>query len=332
MSESEILERNAGQCLSEGEMIAYLGTSLSAKARHTLELHLSECPFCSDALDGLKLLPSNRDLHRILQELTLPEHPQSTESTTRIRILFPWRIAAAFLLVGLSIATLFLLKPDTDSGIAEAPYSQSDQLDEPLLPTPTNEHDQSQKAATPQAENESPRMKSHVSTEALDQVIPESDAGDITEYTKALSEEPAPPRADESEVALTSPMTENNRETTSDVQTGSVQREEDDARSVQVKETLASATTKSASPSPGQKDYEKGVRAYGSGQYTRCIELLSRKEVLRDPLIREEALWTLAQCQLNAGDTAAARSSLTQLIRINGRHLNGAKRQLEILK
>lgn len=332
MTESEILDRNTGQCLSEGEMIAYLGTSISDKARHILELHLSDCPFCSDALEGLEQLPSDRNLQGILQELELPEFRDTTEVTPRIRILFPWRIAAAFLLVGLSIATLFLLKPNTDSGIAEAPKLQPENPNEKTFPTPKTEIDFAHTAGSNPSESEPVPMKSVVTSEMQPSTDAQTNIGVSSEDIKALSEEEAPQEADYNAVVLTTPTTKDNRESTTDIQAGSAEVKQHGTRSVEVSETLASATKKSPSSLKESNDYEKGIRAYEAGQFKTCSDLLSRNEVLRNPSVRENALMTLAQCQLNTGDTAAARSSLAQVIRIKGRFQTAAERQLELLK
>ncbi|MCE2847359.1 MAG: hypothetical protein LW707_10095 [Sphingobacteriales bacterium] len=332
MTESEILERNAGQCLSEGELLAYFGTSITDKERHTLELHLNDCPFCSDALEGFEQLPSNRNLQHILDELELPAVQETPEATPRIRILFPWRIAAAFLLVGLSIATLFLLKPDTDSGIAEAPMMQSENRDRESLPAPSTETETLPSTPSNKVVTESKRIPSVVSSASQTNPDTETHEDVSTEDIKNLSKAPVESESIEGPKELAATLESDNRISTVDVQAGSVSSEVHEERTVQLSETTSASSKKSTSATTGSVFYEKGIRAYEAGQYKSCIDLLSRKDVLRDLSIREKALWALAQCQLNTGDTIAARNSLKQVIPIQGRLLNDAKRQLELLK
>lgn len=126
MAEQGFVSRPQSRCLSREEMVAYHTGKLSPSERYNLEVHLSDCPFCSDALEGLEsanplsFVHADDELKLRLEELTKPDEG------ARVRVLFPWRIAAAFALLLASLATLWLAIPDrSESGmIGEAfePY------------------------------------------------------------------------------------------------------------------------------------------------------------------------------------------------------------------
>lgn len=113
MAEHGIISRPHSQCLSRDEMLAYLSGSLSATERHALEVHLSDCPFCSDALDGVETLDTPATFETVHDDLKLRlDDLTRNGNSPRVRVLFPWRIAAAFALLVASLATLWLAIPD----------------------------------------------------------------------------------------------------------------------------------------------------------------------------------------------------------------------------
>jgi len=56
-------------CLSSAEMIAYVEGKLSAEERYRVETHLSSCPFCSEAVDGLAEIKDPEYFSLVLQHI-----------------------------------------------------------------------------------------------------------------------------------------------------------------------------------------------------------------------------------------------------------------------
>lgn len=66
----QILDQSA--CLSKGQLMGYLKRNLYPEELRTVELHLSSCALCSDALDGLSSIPNTEAL---LASVVLPTLP-----------------------------------------------------------------------------------------------------------------------------------------------------------------------------------------------------------------------------------------------------------------
>ena len=60
MSNLENILSNS-DCLSQEQMLLYLENKLEREAAHSAESHLIDCPFCSDALEGLQLSTSKEN-------------------------------------------------------------------------------------------------------------------------------------------------------------------------------------------------------------------------------------------------------------------------------
>lgn len=56
---NQILDHSG--CLSEEQLLAYLRGGLSDEDRHAVELHLADCAFCSEAMEGLAAM-EDRDM------------------------------------------------------------------------------------------------------------------------------------------------------------------------------------------------------------------------------------------------------------------------------
>jgi len=76
----QILDSSA--CLSKGQLSGYLSRSLYPEEVRAVELHLSECPFCSDALDGLE---QEQDAQKVLGNIArLPVLPPLAPRESRV--------------------------------------------------------------------------------------------------------------------------------------------------------------------------------------------------------------------------------------------------------
>lgn len=68
MSKKEsIFEETA--CLSEQQLRDYLSGKLSQAERHTIEMHLAGCTFCSEALEGLSQVSQKEQIPLIIKQI-----------------------------------------------------------------------------------------------------------------------------------------------------------------------------------------------------------------------------------------------------------------------
>lgn len=102
-------------CLTREEMVHYLNGDLSDSEQHRIENHLLECELCDDAMTGLEgmadksqIIALDDQLHSEIDVLL------SHEKEEKVKVLFPWRMAAAFALLLVSTAVLFLILPKKD--------------------------------------------------------------------------------------------------------------------------------------------------------------------------------------------------------------------------
>jgi TolA-binding protein len=94
----------------------YISGKLSASEQHDIERHLIDCEFCEEALEGLKLISYKGVLSSIQNDLEESlQRKINPVSEGRIRVLFSWKIAAAFALLIGSMSLLWFFIPREDS-------------------------------------------------------------------------------------------------------------------------------------------------------------------------------------------------------------------------
>lgn len=98
-----------GDCPSENELSNYIEGKCSTTDAYKIEAHLLNCEMCCDALEGLSLLNPTSKINSINNELH-EKIDQLTENT-KTRILIPWQIAAAFILLFASAGMLWFFVP-----------------------------------------------------------------------------------------------------------------------------------------------------------------------------------------------------------------------------
>ena len=99
-------------CLSTEEMLDYSRGILSPSEQHRIEKHLLDCEMCSDALEGIQMMEDPNSLLAIEQELNLEvDEMIHAKDETKVRVLFPWRMAAAIALIFVSTFVLWMVIP-----------------------------------------------------------------------------------------------------------------------------------------------------------------------------------------------------------------------------
>lgn len=118
MNMSSNQHQPGGSCIQPEEFTAYLSGQMDSGARHRIEMHLLDCDFCNDAMDGFLEMESPSALTTINEELQaevdLNLASTAGEDFTKeasVRVLFPWRMAAAVALIAVSTITLYLVIP-----------------------------------------------------------------------------------------------------------------------------------------------------------------------------------------------------------------------------
>ncbi len=104
-------------CLSEEQILNYLNGKMSPYEQHKAEMHLLDCELCSDALEGIQIMKNPNDLKTINADLkqNIVSYLEEEEENPKVKVMFPWRIAAAFALIFVSAATLWIVLPKNNS-------------------------------------------------------------------------------------------------------------------------------------------------------------------------------------------------------------------------
>lgn len=106
-------------CLSSQEMLDYTQGILSTQEQHRIEKHLLDCEFCSDALEGIQMMKNPNSLLAIEEELNLEIDSMTSEeeedNDEKVKVLFPWRMAAAIVLIFISTFTLWMVIPKNNT-------------------------------------------------------------------------------------------------------------------------------------------------------------------------------------------------------------------------
>lgn len=105
------------ECLSVEDLLAYNEGKLNSLEQHKVEKHLLECELCSDALEGFQLHTNSAIIPEVITELNnrIEEQFFQEKNDTKIKVMFPWQMAAAFALLILSGLTLWFFLPKNNS-------------------------------------------------------------------------------------------------------------------------------------------------------------------------------------------------------------------------
>jgi len=82
------------KCLSLDQLYSYSQDKLPPEAKFEIEHHLLDCDLCSDALEGMKELPSKKQIHKRLK--WIKRHLSSTIKTDNKISNTKWYTAFAF--------------------------------------------------------------------------------------------------------------------------------------------------------------------------------------------------------------------------------------------
>ena len=113
--DSSFIFRETG-CLSEQQLIDYLDGKLNEEETHAIEVHIADCDFCSDALEGLSAIENKREISLIVRQVhnQLRHELQSHQSKTKKVKMYSWLAALVFIILLILLiafmATYFSMK------------------------------------------------------------------------------------------------------------------------------------------------------------------------------------------------------------------------------
>ncbi|NOZ34066.1 MAG: hypothetical protein GXO80_02070 [Chlorobi bacterium] len=123
---------NQSSCLTSREVEQYVSGTLNAEELRRVELHIADCPMCSDEIDGYTLLKDKKTLPNIIDSLnekidksataskTIPLHSSSKKSLTKRFISIA---ASLILLLGAGYIINFYMNSEKNN-LAEAPLTE----------------------------------------------------------------------------------------------------------------------------------------------------------------------------------------------------------------
>ena len=135
ISKSVLLRR---QCLSPSEIDLYRKGQLTGEDLRSVEFHLSECPLCSDAVDGFFSDEKNISAEVIWRKLT-ENQPKHDKKPILVR-LFTLGNVAALLLITLTASFIYLFSNEQDLTTAETAFQIEKQAESPSAAAPANEN------------------------------------------------------------------------------------------------------------------------------------------------------------------------------------------------
>lgn len=336
MTDSGFHIDNNDRCITTEEMIAYQQGSLSSDMQHRIEAHLLDCEFCSDAMEGVGLMENPASLAAIESELNAQVDELTGKGpVAKIRVMFPWRIAAAFALIFISTLTLWLILPKhTNQELFTSEYkpypapSDSFPVVNNTLPVATealqttNESSSNKKTTEKEVPataelNESAKIQSENLARSRDiaQVSSDDVKMDAGATSAAESERPIPtPATFEEKQKIT------NEE---DKYTGKTVEADQIAVSSNKKEQISTAKMRQPSSSLASKDeeqsqdFEQGLTHYKNNQFSAAIPYF------------EKCAAKLPQAYFYAGVSYLSIEKSEQALNSLNKYLNSTDKQFE---
>ncbi len=349
---------NNGSCLSRAEMLDYLGGKLSHEEQHRVEIHLLDCELCNDANEGLEQWKAPSHLEAIDEHMHLEiDEMLEPDKASKIKVLFPWRMAAAIALIFISTLVLFLILPDNKEAELFTqeykPYpapAVSDNSDVEVSPAPIE-----LKAGEAQEQVNSENIKSSARQQARaepeEKEIQDNVQMSIEAPQDAIAEEAAPDNKDEDfrEGNVSEKTTE---EIPASTTVSALKEERSESKAVS--STRKSAAVPSATESIATDaakidlDFQLGIEAYRKQDYSTAsryleksnhpeaqfylgvsqlsldnphiaIDKLSAYLKSGDKKLREAAWWYTGLSAIKAKDKKLAKKALKEVITFKGK-------------
>lgn len=300
MNTSSNQQQPAGSCIQPEEFTAYLSGQMDSGAQHRVEMHLLECDFCSDAMDGFLEMESPSEITRINDELKaevdLNMASTAGEDFTKeatVRVLFPWRMAAAVALIAVSTLTLYLVIPrQSNQELFTQEYKPYPAAPEPSISanepiSPENEQ---------LANGRENKIKNEVRQKSDVKVVVSTDANNLNDVSKSTEsvqgdytitmDEVASVKVADSEKDLSSGGA--SEEVGADASLAKVEKEENPAiaapasENYQLSEVKTTSVRSAASAKKSTEDlsakntFNEGLNFYKKGDYKSALNLFEK--------------------------------------------------------
>ena len=323
-------------CLTEIQLLRYLHDECSTQEVRAIDRHLTDCPMCTDAVEGAMLLNTNR-LERSLKQLNAQIYTQFSDKTMVFELEKPvltvvkkpnrrlWLWAAASIAVLATAGLLLLTKPFEPLSNAQiASNTEGDSL-----PNQTT----SQAVISPRNEvsqvNPS-KNERQIGTESgvTDTKTPAGSDADV-----ALGDESPFVATNTSPVPKMSKPTEDTEESVGDsykskakeiaqapASSASVNDYPGAAAQNAMTESKTKATREKLPVDNGLADYQIGMQFYTKGDYNAAIAQLNRVLAKQNKgVVYENALWYMANSYLKVGKKQDGQILLQRIVAEKGK-------------
>ncbi|REJ80994.1 MAG: hypothetical protein DWQ44_05210 [Bacteroidetes bacterium] len=341
-------------CPDQETLLNYLDNKLSPSEIRKIEIHINDCEFCSEAIDGFI---GQEDRKKALVELEklnawMGEQKSSGNKLIQANFRMICRMAAMLLLAALTVGSLyFLLK---DEGGSEM-ISNSLKSDNENLQAPSVVSSDEGLSLYDKNQKESVQGKASTVVDA-DANITEGSPKILKDDVEKASDEPPAHLFRESSDRKKSEMRESapsqtpqkysSEKETKDLAASSEVQEDygheevttenlnttstNSRRTTVVGSTAETVKGSAANKAAGKEIYVEAKKAYDDKKYTRVIRLLSKYKGGTKPE-QEEADWLLAMSYLHTNKPSLAQPLLKKIFSDGIKYRNDAERALDSL-
>lgn len=355
MTERIIQLFDKGECITKEIMIAFLEGTLSSLEQHHVEKHLLECEFCSDALDGFQLVKDRNNIGLIVDELNDKinnSEEEELDQEEKIKVLFPWQMAAAFALLILSGLGLWFFIPKHDSTQLFTQEFKPYKAIETNIEANTTLSKPSTKEEITDVNNISAINKISNSTSPI---LADSNTNDETKRSKkiAISDEIKAEKVNTISLAAPAPAIPTNAISVAE------EKVKISSSNSSAKREMNTEEISSAKENISSYSYKSGMEAYQQGNYELAISILGKITDHQDALfysgvanlsignpeisikkledfrkagkheLAEASLWYEALANLKLNDKKSAEKCLQQVLLFNGNYKVKAEQLLQ---
>jgi TolA-binding protein len=133
-------------CISEQQLLSYINNNLSPSEKRQVELHLTDCELCSDALEGLRLLQGDDRATEIVAELKHHINKKLEGRTRPLILQNQWmQVAAVFFILAIAISGYIYIKQFGHTQVALGKAEKTEYKSEQPAPQVTSGSDISKK-------------------------------------------------------------------------------------------------------------------------------------------------------------------------------------------
>lgn len=341
----QVLENSA--CLSKGQLLGYIKHTLYPEELRAVELHLSGCPICNDALDGLELqanvdellssmvppvLPAiapkekpkeKKEVAPVIKVEKTPAAPKAAEvpepansEAADVRRPFSWKrplgIAAA-LAIGFSALWYFEFRPKDNNEIAANTEAETE------VPATGSNAENRQIAAAPAMEQAKETALADAVKAKDSSIAKKEDKTKVRKDTISA----APVMAARQAVPEPAAAAERKEDT----------QARDKAEQMAAKAAVARSKEKEESPKKEElSDYENGLKLYKQNQYASALLYLKQAEGDENNPRHWDAVFYSALCNKYLGKDRRARKQFERIIKADGSYKKAAQKQLDEMK